>query len=732
MSGLQRLKRQLLPLIKGLPFVAVVFGLSLFLAHKIILYTPNTYQTIARIKLDDQKYGFSNSTLYEDFDVFSTENKIEAEAEILKSPLIIEQALDSVDIDMVAYRVGKLKNTLLYKDNPIAIFKLEARDEFYDRDYYLEAFADDQFLLSFSWRDSTYSYRASFEDSVMLPFGKLCIGKNQDLLEQGIDLKGKYVFRFRSRQKTVEHVTSKLDVTAIDKEVAVLRVVFKEEHPELVADFANALCAAYMNDYVYTKTRAADQTMRFIDAKLDRIEEELRLAEIRLEQFKAVNGVVNTRQETETGLRQISDLQVQLINLEMNESAVLELEAYVQSGDYFEETAIAFGFGDLLMTELVKKLKLYYDEREDLLVKYKPEHELVKAQNIKIEEVKRYIKEAIKQNKKEISTKRTEIETSLAMAEQQFNGLSTREKEQHRLERDFQLKESVYNFLSQKKVEASIASTALLSFHRIIQRAVVPSDPVSPNKTLITFVIGFLGLLISISFIYLYRIARARISSREDLERHSTLPIAAMIKRKDNGESIETLIRTLDLKRLVEKGSIICVTSTLRTEGVGFVTGNLVEQYRRMGKRCLWVDFNEQASVLTEEIENHLSMLPEKLTLGRLSDEDLQLVLTNASERYDRIVFQAPPTAIDLFAVSLMKISTISLYVFRSGVTALSYVDHPDLLKEEYGLDNVHLILNDVHRATSYSGMFVGTRFKRNPSSGGARIWQYYQTYMRS
>ena len=92
MNGYQKIKKQLLPLIKGLPMIFIIFICALFLAKKIVDYTPNTYRTISKIKLDDQKFGFSGNNLYGDFDVISTENKIEAEAELLQSPLIIEKS----------------------------------------------------------------------------------------------------------------------------------------------------------------------------------------------------------------------------------------------------------------------------------------------------------------------------------------------------------------------------------------------------------------------------------------------------------------------------------------------------------------------------------------------------------------------------------------------------------------------------------------------------------------
>jgi len=96
MSGYQQIKKQLLPLIKGIPIIIVCFILAIFIGKMVIRYSSEKYQSIAKIKLDTQKIGFSSNEIYKDFSMFSLEHRIEAEVELLKSPVIIEKAIDSL------------------------------------------------------------------------------------------------------------------------------------------------------------------------------------------------------------------------------------------------------------------------------------------------------------------------------------------------------------------------------------------------------------------------------------------------------------------------------------------------------------------------------------------------------------------------------------------------------------------------------------------------------------
>ena len=722
MNELQSIKRKLLPLLKGLPIIVVLFITAIIIARTVINYTPNTYQTIARIKLDDQKHGFSSTSLYANFDVFSTENKIQAEAAVLNSALLIGMALDSLDFTTSLYRKGKVKNTMLYDDSPIKISYDFVNNQLLDKDYFIRITANGFYQFVNVEGENIDLPEKSLGASTLLDGGVITIEKNTNLPGgRDFQLEGDYIFHIYSRDGLIADVSERLDIIEVDKEIPIIRVVYKDEHPQKVADLANSLCKTYIQDYVNTKSQAAKQMTNFIDQKLAEVLEELQRTEIALEEYKAVNGVVNTRQETETGLRQISNLKIQLINLEMNQKAILELEEYISGGDYFKERAINFGFGDLLMTELVKKLKLWQDERIDLLVKYTAESDEVLAVDKKIEEVKIYIVEAIKRNKVEINTKKAGIEKSLAEASKQFDGLSTREKEMRILERDFRLQEQVYTFLSQKKIEASIASSANLAFHRIIQTAEVPREPVAPNKTLITFVAGLLGLIIGIAFIYLRKYSMGRVIGREDIERHSLLPLLGLIRSGNAEQDFIGLSKTLKLKDQLKPNSSIVVTSTIEDEGKSYVAKNLATCLSGLNLKVALVfmqkpieEENPSSASLEKYLENKMEANTPLIELYQENDEglDFKEKVEQLKSMFDLVIIDAPATAVNVEGVEAMKLADTCLYIVRSNKTKIEYLSHADRLVEEYNMENIMFVLNDANKALNHSGNFMGARFR--------------------
>jgi uncharacterized protein involved in exopolysaccharide biosynthesis len=750
MASFQNIKKQLLPLIKGLPIVVILFIISIFMAKKIIQYTPRMYLSVAKIKLDNQKFGASNSLLYKDFDVFTSEDKIESEAELLGSHLLIKKALDKVELDIAINRIGKIRNTSLYKNSPIDI-----EYDFIDAELF-----DVLFELTITENDMVIKYKnngieivqnGKLNSAININGNQITVNKNDSLIKlKSLALDGQYSFLIYSEEGLINKVKEQLDVKAIDKEMSVLRVVFKDQSPSKTADFNNALCETYIEDYISTKTYAANKTVNFIDLKLKEIGKDLAKAEQELESYKMRNDVVNTRQETETGLRQLSNLQIQLVNTEMNEKAILELEEYIKNGNYFEETAINFGFGDLLMTELVKKMKLWNDEKQDLLIKYKEGSDQINAVNYKIEEVKKYIVEAIKSNKREIITKREKLEAELKILSTQFDDIPTREKDLQILDREFSLQESVYNFLSQKRIEAFIASSSSTSFHRIIQPAYQPKLPASPNKTLITFVCGLLGLIVGITFVYLRQFARAKVMEKSDLERNSQLPIAGIIRnvKLDIEAEYLTLSKSLLLKKTIHSSQVIVVTSSLAQEGKTISVENLGIALMSLGHKVCLIDFdnlnydlsatfykakdfmvattkdfNENGLVLTTK--NEETLLEEDYTLFKSKLDELKAA-------YDFVIIDTSPTAISITPIQLMKLADLNLYTIKADFTPISYINNADLLGEEYELKNIQFLLTNVHKASNYNGNLIGSRFENKGKRKGIinRVKQYINYYL--
>lgn len=754
---MQRIKRIIIPLLKGLPIIAVTLIISLFIAQKAIQYSVPMFQSMAKIKLDDRKYGMSGNNLYDDFDVFSSENKIETEAEILKSPLLIGKTIDAMQLDVMVTRLGMIKETVLFHDNPF-LFEYDSENSELYNEKFLLIVSENRFIIQN--QEEQQIAASNFGEAFNLLNETVTIHRNLLLLnEKNIDTDGRYQFEIKSRDAWINYLNGLLDVKAIDKEIPVLRVVVKSENAQFSADFANKLCEVYVKDYIYTKSIAATKTLSFIDERMVDLRSVLSNSENSLEQYKIDNKVVNTLQETETGLREMSKLQLQLINLEMEEESIIELDTYMTEGKYYEETAINFGFGDLVLTELVKKLKLYTDQKRDLLMKYTLNDARVINVQEKINDIEAYIKEAIHQNKINIQTKRAEIESSLNAMRSQFDDIPTREKEMRVLEREFQINESVYTFLAQKKLEAQIASSALMSFHRVIQPATASADPVSPNKVLITFVCGFLGLLAGILIVFGGKMIRGKILNKSDIEKLTSTPVIGVLTKTKKGQikthEFVTLATALSLQHSGDKQTIV-VTSSTRAEGKTFIAKNLAETYTQMGFSVALIDinffnpsFNNAYDYLLEDLvkNNQLSAISPllngvtKIGISNktenptliLAHKQMAETMAKIKSLFDYVILDTPGAVISIDALCMLQYADLCLYTIRTNVSKAQYIPNVDVIQEEFGFNNMQIILNGAHKSTNYSGNFNGSQLHYSTAPKGfiQKIKHYISTYSK-
>lgn len=69
-----------------------------------------------------------------------------------------------------------------------------------------------------------------------------------------------------------------------------------------------------------------------------------------------------------------------------------------------------------------------------------------------------------------------------------------------------------------------------------------------------------------------------------------------------------------------------------------------------------------------------------------------------------------------------MKLADLSLFVVRSNHTSISYMSQPDLIKDEFNLKNMKIVLNDANKASNYSGNFIGKRFRYSKNSKNTLI----------
>ena len=705
MNEKQKLAKLALKLLRGSPLIAVCFVAGLMMARFNIHSTTPVYESAARIKLDDNTFGISNARLYKDFDVFSTKNKIMTEVEMITSPVLVAKAVDRIGIRVDYFRVSRFAEREIYGENPFILLPPPDSGALNEKRIDVQIKLPDTVVASLS--GSGESVTGLFGEKLLLKGQVLRFQRNEALLaERELTLEGSYYVRIRSREALIKEFKGELDVVAMDKETPILRVGFSSHSPKKAADFANAVCATYMEDYVEHKAKAATKTVEFIDEQLNDLAIKLASAENDRERYRREFDIINTRQETETAMRKISDLQKALINLDIKEREVQILEEYIREGRYFDEDVPPFGYGDLTYTELVKKLALYRDERIDLMALYQEGHPQLVGLDQKIEKTVAYVTEAIATQRRLIERNRADLDAAVQKELEFFEPIPTREKELHILERRNQLLEIDYNFLTKKRAEAAITAASNISFHRVIEKATPPGRPVKPNAVLITFMAGMFGLLAGVGLVFLLGAIFGTVRDEYDLHNRSVLPVLGSARPGERYKAdYDRMASMLDLQHPEADRLCIAVTSLRFGEGKSDIAEGLANAYERSEFKTVLLRANGES----HRTGLHPSM-PENLSPAKA-----KAWIDGAVGDAERIIVDCRSLKEGPEVPGLIRASGLGLIVARTGSTALDQVHKADDWSETIGETEVLWAVNLITRMTRIIETWNGYKQRFGP-----------------
>ncbi len=688
-----------------MPLIVLAMIIGVMIAKKYLNYVTPMYESTVKLRLADVGEGVPSSNLFKDLDVFASSNKIAAEIEILKSQVLITKVMEGLNFDMELYRVGQFKSSELYNNSPIRIKYELNTPKAYDKEYNVMVLNNDEYTLQLP--NSMEALPGKMGDTLYTALGNFCITLNDSLLAKfpKLPIVDHYKFEICSASAMLNKIGKNLDITPVDKDVAVVRISFKHRDPEKAAIFTNRLAESYIEDYIEAKYKAANVTVSFLEKQIEAAIVKLTEAENNIESYRNDESITNITQETETDLRKISQLKIQQTNLKMNLEAISELEDYIKAGhNRFLELAPNFeAFTDLLSTEIIKKMKELQSERIDLMTVYTKEDDRVKVIEQKLKNLTSYLEESITNTRKNLETKFDNISNDIYEAEQVFITVPEKEKILHTLYREFNIYEKSYNFLNEKKIEAEIAQAAKIAFHRIISKAQISDKPVSPNRAIIVIVSALLALFGSLILVFIVHTLKAKVNDVDTIESNCSMPVVMLTPKLRTKEAIRKHFAKeaieLELKKIIPTKGIVSFNSYNKEEGNVFNALQLAKALATQGRKILILDVDNLTgkgkSFISPDAEEQLPVL--SLTdkkFNEFSKASMKDFFAQYMDVYDLILVINEPLADPRKAMMFMSLADINLMVLDSRLTPRKRINEIELMKEEFSLDNMSFILN--------------------------------------
>ncbi len=748
--------------IVGCVFIGIIW------AFVYLRFTPSVYETSALLKYDDKKTEISELININSY--YDRKDKIQSETYVIQSRTLLYKAAIKLNYQYSFFRKGRILETESYPNFPFELLL----DNIDSSSIFTYNFTISQ-LTKLKYKLTITNNGALISNAEYFYGQELIVGANKFRVIRPMipdsDL-DEFTFHFNHPTNVMGRLMGGLNVREVGKGINIMSLSFKSTNAIFASDALNAIISQYRVFDRDQKGVAAAQTIEFIDAQLEKLSMKVRDAEQLLEQYKVGNSILNIEDSKKLAYQKLRDLDVQKNIINIQSIAIDLLEEQVKANK--ESITLNFsmeGSDDKLLGELVNQMNTLLNERIKKQSLYSDNAAPIQEIDRQIEESKRAITLNIKAARDRNNRTVKFLEKQLSTAVNELKTIPSAERDLINLNRDFEINQKVYSYLQEKRLEASIAKSAIMPSSNVIDDAIPSYGVVAPNvKSVYTTAIS-ISVIISIALILLARLLNQRIFDKETVEMITSVPILGVIRtfpgtidknssqilslsnpKSMFSESVRSVRTNLSFIASDIKSKMICITSEVSGEGKSFMVINLASTLSLINKRVVVIDGDLRksklhhtfrlkndwglTSYLTNQCEvdkivhaTHVENLffipagpmppnPSEL----LYSDRMRQLMAELKERFDYVLVDTAPIGLVSDAIPLVRTSDVNIFVLRSGVSSFNAASIPERVSKEFALSNSVIVLN------GFTNDALHSRIYSNHKKGSYGSGQYYYT----
>ena len=748
----------------------VMFLLIGFLYNR---YSTKIYKSSTTLLIkEESNASLGSDDVFEGLDLFGGQKNIKNEIGILESFSLTKKTLEKLNFRTSYYHSGSFKSDDIYKKTPFTVTIDKYQPQSINQKFFIKIVSEDEFILTVNFnnvklfdistetfisnKEYDYNYEGShkFDEKINTDFFSFTISKNDLSLfkEEGWV---NYFFVISSYNDLTKNYLKSLEVLEIEKDASILKISLEGSNPVKINDFLNKFTELYLATDLDEKNQITSNTIQFINEQLTSISDSLSDVESTLETFKERNPKIELSQKEYGAFYQVEKLEQEKAILELNNKYYISLEEYLIENNNVDNIVApsTMGIDNPLLNNHIVELTKLYTQLDVVGVNSKQEHPLIISIKKQIKSTKEKLIENIENiiSSSELTLK--DIDSRIVEIESLIGNLPQNERILLNIQRKFNLNENIYNYLLEKRAEASITKASNISDHKVIDMPRLESNlPIKPNTRFIYIFSVLLGVFLPTICISLYFLFNNKIIDKKDIDQITSLPLIGKIMHNDSGynlvninspkssiaESFRSVRTNIQYLASDKKEKVICITSSVGGEGKTFVAMNLASIFSitrgktiligaDMRKPKIFNDFNlsndkglssylsnqntKDEVIQKTEFENLDIILSgpippnpsELLSLDKMKD-----FIEELKKTYQHIIIDTPPIGLVTDGLILMKHSDVNIYVVRQNFTTKDMLHNFNETVIKNNVVNMNLIINDISNDKSSYGYGYG------------------------
>lgn len=473
-----------------LSFIICLGAAAIYLRYK----TP-VYQASAKLLIKDNNTNSRRSMLNSStFGTISNSAGIENEMEILTSHSLAQQAVRDLKLYTNYYTMGKVKEVLNYKTQPINVdidpehleklnapisltIKREGSKYHVEGTYYVpvgDNNANGPYAI-----DKTL---AQLPASIGTRAGILSFSLNgMATMPEGEKLK---VTITSPRMAAYKYVAA-LNVAQTNKSTTIAQLVVMDESPQRAMDYLQQLALCYNRQANEDKNEVAMRTEEFINGRLEKINAELGNTEGQLESYKRRNNIVQLDMNAGQAMGNADEYAKKLAEANTQVQLADEMVRYMNNpANKNQPLPSNVGIDDQSVTSLITNYNALVQKRNLLLQSASETSPSVTPLTSQIGELEGAIRRSLNQTRRNMNIQRNSVASQYSVYQGRVGQNPEQERMLTQIGRQQEVKSGLYLMLLQKREENSISLAATADKGKLIDQPTLMGQ-VSPNRNTI-------------------------------------------------------------------------------------------------------------------------------------------------------------------------------------------------------------------------------------------------------
>ena len=631
--------------------VAAVVAIAVALGGTYAFLARPIYEANLLVQVEDSG-GSTKALIGEASGLVDVKTATSAEIEILRSRLVIGQAVDSARLYIsaqprylpvigaaLARRAEDLSTPgflgltgYVTGKESISVPEFAVPRKLEGSRFLVTAQADGQYTLSHPRLGTPLRGRVGAPLKAETPLGHIELTVADLQAHPGAE----FTLVRRSRLSAVEELQRNLRLAEKGRQSGIMDVSLRSSDPEQLIVVLNAIGHQYVRQNVERKAAEAEKTLAFLQVQMPQFKKQLVQAEEQYTRYRNQQGSVALDEEAKIMLARTADLQGKMFEAEQ--------------------------------------------KRLELITRFTPDHPAIKMLDSQIHA----------------------WQEELGRANASIRKMPTVQQDTLRLERDVKVNNELYQQLRNSALQLQVVREGKIGNVRVIDEATKPELPVGPNRPAILGVATAVGLLGG-AFLALARNAFFRgIRSAQEVEAETSLnvystiplsPIQAELARKTAEkqpglhvlaasmpddpavESLRSLHTALQFAMIDSGSNRIMITGATPSVGKSFVSTNFAAVLASTGRRVLLIDADMRKGHLNQYFGISRQRGLSEVLAGMLQADDV--IRRNVLPNLDLITTGVlPPNPAEL----MMSGALANLLERLSGEYAYVIVDTPPVL----------------------------------------------------